>query len=132
MENEGDFAHRRADLKAKLRAKMRDAREAGGGKSGMQPGNAKRAAEAAQNALMSIEDPTMFEIAQKAIKTGDTSDLLKTAMSALKSENDTRSHVAVEDDDEDEAPPPMFHVSTKKDVNEIVSEDEEAPPPIAP
>ena len=122
MDTEG--THRRADLRAKLRAKMRNAREGGGGNT--QVGNATKAAELAQNALMSIEDPAIFEIAQKAIKTGDTSNLLKTAMSAMKTTDDAKTHASIEDDEE-EAPPPMFHTSNQNEMSE-----DEAPPSIAP
>lgn len=125
MEEE-DFAARRAELRAKLRAKCKTARSGGGGQSKSQ------LEAAAQNALLNIDDPTLFEEAQRAMKTKNTSSLLQTAMRSLQnatSQNANVNKVVTDDlsEDDEDVPPEPFAKKEEED-----EEEEEAPPPPPP
>lgn len=116
MEKE-DFAARRAELRAKLREKCKTSRNG--------PSlTARQASEAAQNALLSIDDPALFEEAKRAIQTKNTSSLLKQAMQKFGNDLPSSSNCGVED--EEEAPPPPPPLPKQRE------DEEEAPPPSPP
>tara|TARA_E500000178_G_scaffold356301_1_gene433209 strand:+ start:3022 stop:3312 length:291 start_codon:yes stop_codon:yes gene_type:complete len=92
--------------------------------------NARQSAEAAQNAILNIEDPTLFNVAQEALQKKNPKSVLQKAMESLETLKKTECEERRNDsDDEDEEPPPL---PVKLDpqscaVNED-SEEEEAPP----
>lgn len=117
MEKE-DFAARRAELRAKLREKCKTSRNG--------PSlTARQASEAAQNALLNIDDPALFEEAKRAIQTKNTSSLLKQAMQKFGNDLPSHSNCDVEDEEEAPPPPPLPLLQNER-------EDEEEAPPSPP
>ena len=103
-----DETQRRA-LKQKLKAKIRERRQGGNATK-----VANDARKAAQDMVLSIEDPALFEVAQNALRTKDASAVRRMAAASV--------------DDDDEAPPSINPVYKAPKDDPSSSEEEEAPP----
>ena len=80
---------------------------------------------AAQNALLNIEDPTLFEEAQRAIKTKNPNTLLQSALRSLQEPHKKAPKPSTFEDEEDIPPDPFAPTTDRNNLYD----DDEAPPP---